>query len=61
VKTYLIELVTLFVLKSEYPAANGRTVPWWWVENRDDLRLHQDRILEHREVFRLEAGKTAKS
>ncbi|SDD51189.1 hypothetical protein [Natrinema hispanicum] len=53
-ETYLIELVTPFVLKSEYSGVNDRTVPWWWAENRDDLRLRQERILEQREVFRLE-------
>ncbi|MDQ2050118.1 hypothetical protein RBH26_06430 [Natronolimnohabitans sp. A-GB9] len=53
-ETSLIELVTPFVLKSEYPAANDRTVPWWWGENRDDLRLREEKILEQREVFRLE-------
>ncbi|APW97814.1 hypothetical protein CHINAEXTREME_08490 [Halobiforma lacisalsi AJ5] len=53
-ETYLIELVTPFVLASEYPEANDRTIPWWWAENRDDLRLRQEKILEQREVFRLE-------
>jgi len=53
-ETYLIELVTPFVLASEYPEANGQAAPWWWAENRDDLRLRQEKILEQREVFRLE-------
>ena len=53
-ETYLIELVTPFVLESEYPEANDRTVLWWWAENRDDLRLRQEKIFEQREVFRLE-------
>jgi hypothetical protein len=53
-ETYLIELVTPFVLTSEYPEANDRTIPWWWAENRDDLRLREEKILEQREVFRLE-------
>ncbi len=52
--TYLIELVTPFVLKSEYPEANDQPVPWWWAENRDDLRFREEKILEQREVFRLE-------
>jgi len=52
-ETYLTELVTPFVLESEYPAANDRTVPWW-AENRDNLRLRQGKILKQREVFRLE-------
>ena len=40
--------------ESEYPDADDRPVPWWWAENRDDLRLRQEKILEQREVFRLE-------
>jgi hypothetical protein len=53
-ETYLIELVTPFVLASEYPEANDRSIPWWWAENRDDLRLREEKILKQREVFRLE-------
>lgn len=52
-ETYLIELVTPFVLESEYPAVNDRPVPWWWTENSEDLRLRQEKILEQREVFDL--------
>ena len=50
----VLELVTPFVLKSEYPRAADQDVPWWWAENRDDLRLRQEKLLEQREVFRLE-------
>ncbi|MFC5973401.1 hypothetical protein ACFPYI_18890 [Halomarina salina] len=53
-ETYLIELVTPFVLESEYPEANDRPVPWWWAENRGDLRFREEKILEQREVFRLQ-------
>ena len=53
-ETYLIELVTPFVLEAEYPNVDVRPVPWWWAENRDDLRLREEKILEQREVFRLE-------
>jgi len=53
-ETYLIELVTPFVVESEYPDADDRPVPWWWAGNRDDLRLREEKILEQREVFRLE-------
>jgi CRISPR/Cas system CSM-associated protein Csm4 (group 5 of RAMP superfamily) len=52
--TYLVELVTPFVLKSEYLDANDRTVPWWWAENRDDLRLREGKVLEQCKVFHLE-------
>lgn len=53
-ETYLIDLVTPFVLASEYPDADDRRVPWWWAETRADLRLRVEKILEQREVFRLE-------
>ena len=52
--TYLIELVTPFVIESEYPEANDTTVPWWWAENREDLRFREEKILEQREVFHLQ-------
>ena len=54
VEAYLIELVTPFVVNSEYPEANDTTVPGWWAENRDDLRFREEKILEQREVFQLE-------
>jgi hypothetical protein len=38
--------VTPFVLVSEYPEANDRTVPWWWAENRDDLQLREAKMLD---------------
>ena len=53
-ETHLIEIVTPFVLKSEYPEANDHPVPWWWVENREDLRFREEKILEQREVYRLQ-------
>jgi hypothetical protein len=53
-ETYLIEIVTPFVLQSEYPKANDQPVPWWWAETRDDLRTREEKILEQREVFRLQ-------
>jgi hypothetical protein len=46
--------VTPFVVESEYPDADDRPVPWWWAENHDDLRLREEKMLEQREVFRLE-------
>ena len=54
VETYLIELVTPFVVETEYPDADDRSIPWWWAENREDLRFREEKLLEQREVFRLE-------
>jgi hypothetical protein len=53
-ETYLIEVVTPFILESEYPEASDQPVSWWWAENRDDLRFREEKILEQREVYRLQ-------
>jgi hypothetical protein len=53
-EAYLIELVTPFVVETAYPEANDCTIPSWWAENRDELRFREEKILEQREVFRLE-------
>jgi hypothetical protein len=53
-ETYLIDIVTPFVLESEYPETNDRSIPWWWAENRDDVRVREEKILEQREVYRLQ-------
>jgi len=50
---YLIELVTPFVLQSEYPDATTTPVPWWWDETLDELRTRDEKILEQREVYQL--------
>ncbi len=51
---YLIELITPFVLTSEYPHTTDTTVPWWWAETRDEMRTRTETILEQREVFSLQ-------
>jgi len=51
---YLIEVMTPFVLESEYPSAADQDVPWWWNESRQDLRERVEKILEQREVYRLQ-------
>ena len=52
-ESYLVELITPFVLASEYPNTNDQSVPWWWAESRHDIRFRQEKILHQREVFRL--------
>lgn len=52
---YLIELVSPFVLTSEYPGADEDTVPWWWrVDHDDGLRRRVEKIVEQRDAYRLE-------
>lgn len=49
---YLLELVTPFVVVSEYPNASNDTVPWWWaVDHEGDLRRRDEKIIEQREPY----------
>nr|WP_246279774.1 hypothetical protein [Natronomonas salina] len=52
--TFLLELTTPFVLESEYPDADNQPVPWWWNGSRDNLREREEKVLEQREVYRLQ-------
>lgn len=51
---FLLELVTPFVLESEYPNAHDRDVPWWWDTGRTALRQREEKVLEQGEVYRLQ-------
>jgi len=53
-EAFILELVTPFVLKSEYPNAHDQDVPWWWKEDRRDLREREEKVLEQREVYTLQ-------
>jgi len=53
-EAFLVEVTTPFVLESEYPSAADQDVPWWWKESRHDLREREEKILEQREVYRLQ-------
>ncbi len=46
--------MTPFVLESENPSAADQDVPWWWKESRRDLREREEKILEQREVYKLQ-------
>jgi len=50
----LVEVTTPFVLESEYPKAADQDVPWWWKESRRELRERAEKILEQREVYKLQ-------
>lgn len=41
---FVLELVTPFVLESEYPAAANPGVPWWWEEDREALRERLEKV-----------------
>ena len=53
-KTYHIELITPYVLETTYLGADDMAVPWWWVENRADLREREERLVEQRDHFDLQ-------
>jgi hypothetical protein len=53
-EAFILELVTPFVLESEYPNAHDHNVPWWWKEDRRDLREREEKVLEQREVYTLQ-------
>jgi hypothetical protein len=53
-EAFLLELVTPFVLKSEYPNAHDQDVPGWWKEDRRDLREREEKMLKQREVYKLQ-------
>jgi hypothetical protein len=53
-EAFILELVTPFVLESEYPNAHNQDVPWWWKEDRRDLREREEKVLEQREVYKLQ-------
>ncbi|MDL0132047.1 hypothetical protein PNP59_14155 [Halobacterium salinarum] len=53
-EAFILEVMTPFVLESEYPNAHDQDVPWWWKEDRHDLREREENILEQREVYTLQ-------
>jgi hypothetical protein len=53
-EAFRLELVTPFVLESEYPNAHDQNVPWWWKEDRRNLREREEKVLEQREVYTLQ-------
>lgn len=54
-EAYLLELVTPYVLRSEYPATTDVDVPWWWhVDGDRQLRHREERIVEGNDIYRCE-------
>jgi len=53
-EAFILELVTPFVLESEYPDAHDQAVPWWWQEDRSELRERAEKVVEQREAYTLE-------
>jgi hypothetical protein len=54
-EAFILNLVTPFVLESEYPNAHDRDVPWWWwAADRTVLRQREEKVLEQGDVYRLQ-------
>lgn len=52
---FVLELVTPFVLRSEYPKAVNVDVPWWWSVNEEaHLRKRLEKFIEGGDVYELE-------
>ncbi|ELZ13322.1 hypothetical protein C477_22740 [Haloterrigena salina JCM 13891] len=46
-EAFILELVTPFVLQSEYRKANNVDVPWWWsVDDEAQLRQQLEKVIE---------------
>ena len=46
-----IELVTPFVLSTEYPGADDQDVPWWWGDTGSELRRRETRLVHDGDVY----------
>jgi hypothetical protein len=46
-----IELVTPFVLSTEYPGADDQDVPWWWGETGSELRRRETRLVHDGDMY----------
>ncbi|WP_049980162.1 hypothetical protein [Halolamina rubra] len=54
-EAYILEVVTPYVLRSEYPSTNDVDVPWWWsVAEESQLRHREEKIVEGEDVYRCE-------
>jgi hypothetical protein len=46
-----LELVSPYVLSTEYPSADDQSVPWWWGVSRADLRERETRLINGDEEY----------
>jgi len=49
-----IELITPFVLESEFPNTTAQRVPWWWQANRTVLRERTECLVLQQEAYSLQ-------
>lgn len=54
-QAFSLDLVTPYVLRSDYPGTNDVDVPWWWgVTEESSLRTRIEKIVEGGDVYSLE-------
>ena len=51
---YRIELLSPYVLTSEYPDADDQAVPWWWETGEYGLRRRSAQLVKGEDVYTLE-------
>lgn len=61
---HVLEVVSPYVLRSEYPGADGQDVPWWWAPVEDyeaaqqgfdaGLRRREERLVDGEDVYDLD-------
>ncbi|MFY4812563.1 hypothetical protein ACOJIV_07585 [Haloarcula sp. AONF1] len=49
---YHIELLSPYVLESEYPGADSQSVPWWWGDI-DDVRKRETKLIKGADSYTL--------
>nr|WP_202877465.1 hypothetical protein [Haloglomus irregulare] len=56
-ESFILELVTPFVLRSQYPKANNVEIPWWWnVADKVQLRHRLEKVIEGGDIYELETA-----
>jgi hypothetical protein len=48
-----VELVSPYVLRTEHPAADEQSVPWWWGVDGESLRRRESRLVRDNESYEL--------
>lgn len=51
--SYILKLLSPFVIETEYNGASNDTIPWWWEENLEQLRVRQENVLRQQNVVKL--------
>ena len=50
-ETFRIELMTPYVLATEYPGGDDQSIPWWWRVESGELRRRETRLADDGESY----------